>query len=373
MYKRCIFGAVVTLILLVGCKNNSNVPATGIEIDYTGFQAKPLPTDSILKKVQVIVPETTDSSLIGNIIRLRMYRDILYVLDSDSHILAFDGTGKCVMRLHNIGNGPWEYLNVKDFDIDESDGTIFLLADDNLLKYSQDGKFVEKMDVAIDYDAGLAVTNDYIYIERNTYSDDGEAEFNISVIKRKDNSVTEILPTLPEYAPGCNHATSGICRTGENVWFTRKFDPKIYRLADGEVHEWLSMNFGDGFYIPEADEKLDCSELFSKTRKEKNIYKIGNVTSTDSTCLFTTSLGNCGVVYINNRDVQIFPSFTDKASGMISAIQKPVSAQIPTVAFVMPASNLKIMATISGNREIEKLSTELNEESNPLFFIYELK
>lgn len=375
MQKRFIYVLLTALLTLSSCGNGDKggqSSTEGIEITYASSDEKKMPTDTCFTNFRIFIPETTDSTLITDVIRVRVHDDKVYVLGMDNILHGFDSDGKGVMKIAEVGSGPGQYHNAKDFDIDEADGSIYLLADNKILKYDSDGKYLgESIDVG--YDREIAVTKGFIYVSKNTYPSGERAEFNIKVINREDNSVSEILPTLEEYAPSCDFAVTGMNRTGDKVWFTRKFDTKIYTLSNGIANEWVNLNFDGRFLIPSSGETLECNELNSKTHEEKLIYKMGNVVATDSGCIFATNLNNCGIVSVIGGYMRMVKTFTDMPNGLLSGTPIQVSANVPTVAFVVDAGNLPIMAEFSGNERIKELAEKLSGESNPLFFFYEMK
>lgn len=375
MQKRSIYALLTALLTLSSCGNGNKggqSSTEGIEITYASSDEKKMPTDTCFTNFRVFIPETTDSTLITDVVRMRIHDDKVYILGSDNTLLCFDSEGKCEVKIAEKGSGPGQYGNAKDFDIDETDGAIYMLADNKILKYNAQGKYLgESIDVG--YDQEIAVTKEFIYVSKNTYPSGKKEDFNITVINRKDNSVSEILPTLEEFAPFCDFAVTGLNRTGEKVWFTRKFDSKIYTLSNGEANEWLNLNLGDRFMHPTSGETIECAQLNSIAHDEKVIYKMGNVVANDSSCVFVTNLNNAGMVSVANKEIQLVKTFTDIPNGLLSGTPIQVSAKIPTVAFVIDCGNLPIMAEFSGNEHIKELSEKLSPESNPLFFIYELK
>lgn len=373
MYKYIFVLLSIILIFLSSCSTNSNQDVhDAVSMIYLKSDEKKVPVDSLFKNLRIIVPETTDSSLITNVNRIRIYDGKIYILCSDNRLLAFDMDGKCILQLSEVGSGPGQYINAKDFDIDCTDGSIFMLADNRILRYKPDGSFSDEI-AKVGYDHEIAVTKDYIYVSKNTYPDAKLEDYQITIINRKTNSISEKLPTLEEYAPFCSYAVHGLNRIGEKIWFTRKFDNKIYTLSDGNIDEWLSIEFGDRFFVPATGERIECGELNNKTHDEKLIYTIGNVIATDSICIFATNQHTCGIVSVNDHSVTLTKSFTDVPNGLLSGIPHQVSALTPTIAFILDSANIGIMAEISGNKYINDLSKKLTAESNPLIYIYEIK
>jgi hypothetical protein len=100
----------------------------------------------LFEKIEVVPLETTDSSLIKSIRKLICYKDIYYILDYNSVILAFETTGKFKFRIDNRGQGPNQYTYISDFDIDRDRAVISFIAPvvAELHEYDLNGQFLSK-------------------------------------------------------------------------------------------------------------------------------------------------------------------------------------------------------------------------------------
>ena len=91
--------------------------------------------------------ELTDESIIGQIDKLIIFEDKIYILDRQtSSVFIFDMTGKYLLKLCKIGNGPGEYNKIHFFGIDEEKRHIVItdLITYWTMRYDLTGKYVSR-------------------------------------------------------------------------------------------------------------------------------------------------------------------------------------------------------------------------------------
>lgn len=81
--------------------------------------------DLFTENLNVISLETTTSSLIGSIDKIKKFKGDFYVCSSEGrYIHRFNSEGKFISYLDKQGLGPEEYQKIEDFDVYEKDGAI---------------------------------------------------------------------------------------------------------------------------------------------------------------------------------------------------------------------------------------------------------
>jgi hypothetical protein len=137
---------VLVTIFFVGCITNKiDKPLTKsscIKITIPEQIDNILQSDSIFLKMNAIPLETTDKCLIGQISKVLFFKEKMFILDNLNKLFAFDTIGKFLYTVGKEGRGPGEYLELRDFDIDNL-GNIYILSYGKILKYSLDGKFLK--------------------------------------------------------------------------------------------------------------------------------------------------------------------------------------------------------------------------------------
>ncbi|MDX9697590.1 MAG: 6-bladed beta-propeller [Bacteroidales bacterium] len=97
--------------------------------------------DSIFSDIRIIQLETNNECLISNIVKVLFYEDKIYLQDKFQKLLMFNANGRFLSSIGKKGRGPGEFLELRDFDID-NDGNIYILDFLKIHKYSGDGTFL---------------------------------------------------------------------------------------------------------------------------------------------------------------------------------------------------------------------------------------
>jgi len=117
----------VLLLLIISCKSNEsrlNCDLTHIEVNVEAKQYCPL--DRYFKIKNIVLLETCDSSLMGNISKLQVKSNKFYFLSGKS-LFIFKETGEFLWKISNEGRGPSEYSEITDFIVDEESNMIEVL------------------------------------------------------------------------------------------------------------------------------------------------------------------------------------------------------------------------------------------------------
>ncbi len=107
-----LMSLVLCISALVSCIHSEQKQSV-LKIDIQ----RPNPVPDILDKYHYITLETSDESLIGEIKKIVIQNDKLYVLNSQSTIKVFDDKGKFLSGIDKKGRGPGEYIEISDFQV----------------------------------------------------------------------------------------------------------------------------------------------------------------------------------------------------------------------------------------------------------------
>ena len=105
----------LSCFILIGCATNvSTVKDKGHTVSLSEIEL--FLADSVFFKSSIVVPlETNSSSLVQKITRMCIVQDTLFILDSAlSKVFIFDMKGHYLGGIHEIGNGPQEYIHISD-------------------------------------------------------------------------------------------------------------------------------------------------------------------------------------------------------------------------------------------------------------------
>lgn len=108
--------------------------------------------DEFASSVTCIPLETLDSCLIKGIQKCIETKDFFFI-SSDGKLYKFTVAGKFLRLIGNIGQGPEEYVGVKDFQINEIDSILYIMDyfGRKMIKYDFDGNFLSSFRLPDDY------------------------------------------------------------------------------------------------------------------------------------------------------------------------------------------------------------------------------
>lgn len=124
LIKFCIF---LLIVIAVACSTTQKKGDSEKEIlfSYSRINKKQSEVFSI---DSIILLETKDNSLIGNLSDIIAKPSVYYVLDRDlaKQIVKFDRTGKYLYSINGVGRGPGEFVKLTSFCVDFKDEFMYL-------------------------------------------------------------------------------------------------------------------------------------------------------------------------------------------------------------------------------------------------------
>ena len=96
----------------------------------------------IAEKVEYIFLETTDSCLVGDIVKVVVDDGLVFISDK-KQLLIFNSSGKYLNAVGHTGRGPGEFVEVMDFSVDIAKDRIFVLDrfQQKVFCYTYNGKY----------------------------------------------------------------------------------------------------------------------------------------------------------------------------------------------------------------------------------------
>lgn len=117
--KFCLF--ISFLFVLLSCKDRSIKQDFGNQkVIFLENVDKTIPCSEFVSEITYTPLETAKESLIGEIIKVKIYDNIIYILNQtgeNSNIKTFSSSGDYLGEIGRIGNGPEEILRPRDFVI----------------------------------------------------------------------------------------------------------------------------------------------------------------------------------------------------------------------------------------------------------------
>ena len=155
--KILLYIQIVLLSVLVSCNNNKEQIPIAVEWECTESNLKDtFDIQSLFKDRYILALEETEKSRIGNIEKLVKVDSLLFVLDNRlaMRVFVFNATtGRFINSIGRTGKGPGEYVDINDFSVDSSNGTVSLMSERHeILVYDYQGNFIRKKGISFHAD-----------------------------------------------------------------------------------------------------------------------------------------------------------------------------------------------------------------------------
>lgn len=200
---------------------------------------------------RLVTLETNKESLIGDIDRLSVYNHRFYILDRQTNsILIFDDNGKFRTKIHNIGQGPGEYIGLMDFALDKKNQQLIVHSHRpyRIIYYDLDGKYLHEEKLATFYSGISCSGSDLIEVNRMRELN------NMAFVRNLDNG--SVAKYIPFSKKGELFETSGTifpCVVqSEKTYITFPFESTIYQYDSGAINPKYKIDFG-GHTISESE------------------------------------------------------------------------------------------------------------------------
>lgn len=376
----------VFVMLFNGCRQDSKSKETNCKI-LVSVKEKDLTIkckfDDIIEDIDYVSLETTDESIIGQVSKVKFFKDYMIILDNQSRsIFIFDIKGKYINKISRVGSGPYEYTNINDFCIHPKTGDITILTKERkMLTFSLDLKRCTLTDNLPTFFIGIerfkngnfAFTS--IKEEAIVYVTDSNMNILHKGFAIPNRNTTLIRNSFSKYGdtvlcrlPVCNNDT-------------------IYRITEDSFQPWFSPDFEVHADYLNVDKYFVDDPKFGRhfSNPEMSYSGPGIYFETNKFILFPITYprkyksGIVSYVLFSKRNGKV------RVLNYAGILNKPASMYIPLTALgeysgklvstVLASDilNCQIMNECSITLRIKQLKEQLNEESNPVIAFVKFK
>lgn len=240
--------------------------------------------DSLFQYNHYVILETTNESLIGHTGKIVFYRGDIYILDDkENKVLVFDKQGKYLRQYSHVGQGPGEYLSLRDFVIKED--TLFLLdrLGAKLLEYTLDDSLIQVTNVEKARGFHLFESGEYALNQELGNADLFTDEQYYSYVCYNGNTPTYKNCPFNKELCGLSFSQDGGSNSfyfyNDSLFTFFPYNDTIYCVdrKEGTLTPYVSIGIGD------ESIKIDDSNIQVKEKRDKGIvntifsfYKWGN-------------------------------------------------------------------------------------------------
>ncbi len=355
-----IFNLILFLIIAFSCKQNAEQQIKIIRADPGRSDSVRL--SNIASKVDKVLLETTEASLITRILDIKKSDQYIFVNDAGTRVLQFSTAGRFVKQIGSSGRGPGEYLGINSLAIDSQNSLVFIASFRQILVFDFSGKLIKviKQKMMPEF---ITVVGDNLWVVAT------------SLANKLENGTYLNITKLIKYNLQGNLTDSMIIKKVFLAGQTGTINPQSYYISDLGDSRYIYYPVllpepvtRDTVYEIKGNElapsiKLDFGDAAKPLNGRKQIF-FGNILVTQKYLFAEYSYNKNHTLFCYDfaNDLRYYANqgFTDDFFGTGVIQLKPLSLKDGIMYFVKDAYEL--IGKIAG----------VSENSNPLIFFVKL-
>lgn len=264
---------LATLPVLSACKSNGGgVVDNGAEtILYDENNAETLQLKDVVELTKVIrLEDSGPNSMVGHIDELLCVNGVFVVVDKyeSRRILTFDINGKFISKISALGNGPHEYISVRDVCITPQ-GNIGIVDTQKrrILEFTVDGKYISEIPISCMPAYVEFLNNDTLVLNVSCNTNNEDKYINESEIIISDRNMNSIGYFGEDMLYKTNRSDYGmimqqVYKYGGSVYCTLLEDNVIYQIDGARMKPKYTLKMAPDDLIPMWDEKAHNRDDF---------------------------------------------------------------------------------------------------------------
>jgi hypothetical protein len=350
-------------------------------------KGKVVSLDTLIWKSDQIVLETTDECLIGTISQVLFADSLIIIVDKDlaKSILVFDMEGNFKYKIGNKGNGPGEYadMNYVCFVSGKPWISVWDRQKWKIMFFDVNGEYLysDNRPFMIGYYEFLESGN--LAYDVSALKDSGYGNYLGNVLMVSDNKYNIIYGACHDFGNYINNFSMNkpLRKFGESVYYSPHFTDTIFLITDtAAIAKYAIEITWKG--MPKLNDQI-TPDMFDYYRShyfrfggdfiELKDYTYMNFLSpfhgnpaiayfhdTKTTYLVNDVVGNPFYAFLVTHE----PIARYKENSLVCAVQSP---------YIMNNKEILYNAYKGYEKDIDALFERINEDANPVLFIYHFK
>jgi hypothetical protein len=324
------FIVLLVLLNLYSCKSHENSSNQNFHnIHFNNEIAKTLEFDKLVVDSKLINLESDRDYLIGNIDKVLVYDDIIYILDNtiSNKIFKFGLQGDFIGSFNLIGKGPAEVLSIDDFIIKGNSNEIWIYDGKNkrIYIYSLEGIFKSYFDIGISFASFELIGNDTLLtFNHSTYNylnDYGEIPYDYIVIDKNKKVLNKQFFNSTELNKGITKLVfeNYFSKNNQEIYLNWIFSNTIFKVRGLEAIPFVTLDFGNKSITDDIINSESNKSILIKINNEKYSSVMKPVKVANNKMLISIYTGGdmkgnwdeqvC-VLDLNDESISVFSSFS---------------------------------------------------------------
>ena len=240
---------------------------------------------SIIDSINYIPLETNENILIQNLTKILFVSSKFYLFDYQTKtIYIFNKSGEFINKVHRVGRGPGEYIDIMDFDVDNNE-SLYLYDNysSKVIILTKDLRYFKEYRLRSRFEE-FAILDDKTLIVRNLYKN-GRISSRIATYNIADKKSVSILD-VNAYNDDFNivrFSKFSFYESGNKILFNPRFTKTIYEI-NNKLDNYLNIN---GSYPSKDFIKKYSDNSQMMIMQDEYIIDIRNIYENSSTFVCT--------------------------------------------------------------------------------------
>lgn len=372
---------LIFILSLLSC--NPKTKTTGKAVKTYSIALNGSPSSDFYSQIDTayfIVPETNDSSIIGEIGQAIVSDKLILTDRKTNKVLQFAPNGRHLSTCEAIGNGPGEYVRIDGLFLHRTENKILILdaSRNKVLTYDSDFNFIEERPTPVPFGAvSFSMADDHTFVFEESIGAVQSALKYCLFIQDTKGKTQSFLP-FEQTASVHFSPRQSLYHVNDTLVFVPTYNDTLYNVFSDKVEPRFRIDFGeqwvdkDFVYAPNWGK--DPMLFMQKLADQKFIY-------------FFNLLENRTHIYMDfYYKGEPYASIFDKRKEENTWVKfdTPDAQMKPLTAhgdyYVFPVARTEF-AKIAGNNSYQfkgkdamaDIDSRLNEESNPILMFIKFK
>ena len=342
------------------------------------------------KSCRYVQLETDTNMLIGRIDKVLLNEDRIYIMDRfvTKNVFVFDKDGRFINKISRLGQGPEEYIDINDIFYDESEQTINIQSwggikgQFKIMSFDRDGKELLKQ-TPIDLRFWLIdrmKDGRYVFHTKNS-TNFPDIISSIFVYSSTMQKVYDDLPIPVALRDKGMSVSGGRLFKGKegDMYCSKEYETDIYQIGKDSLIKLYHYNVGKYTYPDEFKSWEKSRQLAESSQMSNYIVDIIDFYENDkyAVSLFLYKGGEKIVFYDKNtRETQVYfllnnPLYLDGFGSFEGITNGCLVSSRPAEVYTSVFNDPTIMGEEATNDLKRRFKRPINEDDNPILFIYE--
>lgn len=259
-------------LLCSSCGHNAKplVSESLKSIDYDPTGGGDLFNSDLIREIELVPLETSDSTLIGAMPECMVDPEGGYCvadINGSQRIMRYDSTGRFLFTIGERGKSSHEYLKLSNCVIDSITGDIFIFSDldKKICRFSKDGRFINSQTAKLQFNQGFPAKdgNFWLWLGHGN----GVSDYAVLKIDPQGETVLQFIPSQKNILPVEEMYPVFVETSDGRLLLRESFSNRICEVTDDGITPLYRFDFGK-YNIPdeyfEKDSPMAAGDFLMK-------------------------------------------------------------------------------------------------------------